>query len=90
MASSKVLVFNAGSASLKFDVIEADAEQASPHDGHTTVSGLVMGMRSGDIDPALVGYIACKEKLDVDGVEKLLNKNRACLKCPVSRMTREF
>ena len=44
MAGLKILVFNAGSASLKFDVIEADAEQASPHDGRTMVSGILEGI----------------------------------------------
>ena len=44
MAASKVLVFNAGSASLKFDVIEADAERASPHDGHALISGILEGI----------------------------------------------
>ncbi len=41
MAIRKVLVLNAGSASLKFDVIEADSEQTSPHDGRTILSGII-------------------------------------------------
>jgi acetate kinase len=33
-----------------------------------------MGTRSGDIDPALVSYLAHKRKVDVDKVEELLSK----------------
>lgn len=47
--------------------------------GFTPLEGLVMGMRSGDIDPALVGYIARQEGLDLDKVEELLNKKSGLL-----------
>ena len=47
--------------------------------GFTPLEGLVMGMRSGDIDPALVGYIARNEKLSLDEVETLLNKKSGLL-----------
>ena len=47
--------------------------------GFTPLEGLVMGMRSGDIDPALVGYIARREKLELDKVEELLNKKSGLL-----------
>ena len=33
-----------------------------------------MGTRSGDIDPAIMEYIAKKENLDIDGVMNVLNK----------------
>ncbi len=42
--------------------------------GLTPLEGLVMGTRSGDIDPAIMEFIAHKEGLDVDGVMKVLNK----------------
>jgi len=42
--------------------------------GFTPLEGLVMGTRSGDIDPALVTYIMRKKKLDIHAVENLLNK----------------
>jgi len=42
--------------------------------GFTPLEGLVMGTRCGDIDPALVTYIMHKAKLDISGVENLLNK----------------
>jgi len=42
--------------------------------GFTPLEGLMMGTRTGDIDPALVTYLMRKENLDVDGIDKLLNK----------------
>ena len=36
--------------------------------GLTPLEGLVMGTRSGDIDPAIMEYIAKKENLDIAGV----------------------
>jgi acetate kinase len=42
--------------------------------GMTPLEGLVMGTRSGDIDPAVVDYLASKEGLSAHEVESLLNK----------------
>jgi acetate kinase len=41
--------------------------------GFTPLEGLVMGTRSGDLDPALVGYIARREDVSADEVERWLN-----------------
>lgn len=42
--------------------------------GFTPLAGVVMGTRSGSIDPAIIKYIADTKNLDLDGVDKLLNK----------------
>ena len=42
--------------------------------GFTPLEGLMMGTRSGDIDPAIVAYLMKKENLDRDGAERFLNK----------------
>jgi acetate kinase len=42
--------------------------------GLTPLEGLVMGTRSGDIDPAIVDFVAAKEGLSPQDVETLLNK----------------
>ena len=42
--------------------------------GLTPLEGLVMGTRSGDIDPAIMEFIAKKENLDIEGVMNVLNK----------------
>ena len=47
--------------------------------GFTPLEGLVMGTRSGDIDPAIVSYIKEKEGLDDAGVNNVLNKKSGVL-----------
>ena len=47
--------------------------------GFTPLEGLVMGTRSGDIDPSLVNVIARCEKMKADEVEELLNKKSGLL-----------
>ena len=42
--------------------------------GLTPLEGLVMGTRCGDIDPAILGFIAEKEGLDFAGIDKVINK----------------
>ena len=47
--------------------------------GLTPLEGLVMGTRSGDVDPGLLGYIAERLDLDVDGVIDALNTRSGLL-----------
>jgi acetate kinase len=47
--------------------------------GFTPLEGLVMGTRSGDLDPAILEYIALKEGLDIAEVDTLLNKQSGLL-----------
>ena len=42
--------------------------------GLTPLEGLVMGTRSGDIDPSAIEFLAGKENLDLAGVMNVLNK----------------
>ncbi len=47
--------------------------------GFTPLEGLVMGTRSGDVDPALLDYIAGKEGMKPGEVEALLNRQSGLL-----------
>ncbi|HEV2147474.1 MAG TPA: acetate kinase [Longimicrobiaceae bacterium] len=47
--------------------------------GFTPLEGLVMGTRSGDVDPAVLDYVAVKEGLSLPEVEALLNKQSGLL-----------
>ncbi|MBS1854743.1 MAG: acetate kinase [Acidobacteria bacterium] len=47
--------------------------------GMTPLEGLVMGTRSGDLDPAIVNLIAAKEGLSTHEVEALLNSQSGLL-----------
>lgn len=42
--------------------------------GLTPLEGLVMGTRSGDLDPAIIEFIAKKEGLDISEILNILNK----------------
>lgn len=43
--------------------------------GMTTLEGLIMGTRSGDIDPGIITYIMNKEDLSIGEVNSMLNKH---------------
>ncbi len=47
--------------------------------GFTPLEGLVMGTRSGDIDPAIVTYMREKEHLDMGVANQILNKESGVL-----------
>jgi acetate kinase len=47
--------------------------------GFTPLEGLVMGTRSGDLDPALVSYLAQAESVDTTEVEHWLNQRSGLL-----------
>ena len=47
--------------------------------GLTPLEGLVMGTRSGDLDPAIIEFIAAKEGLSVRDIETLMNKQSGLL-----------
>ena len=56
--------------------------------GLTPLEGLIMGTRSGDIDPAIMEFLAKKENLDIPGVMEVLNKKSGVL--GVSGYTSDF
>jgi acetate kinase len=47
--------------------------------GLTPLEGLMMGTRTGDVDPSLPGYLARCEKADIEEVEDWLNKRSGLL-----------
>ena len=47
--------------------------------GFSPLAGLMMGTRSGDIDPSLITYVAAKENKSIDEVFNDLNKNSGFL-----------
>ncbi len=47
--------------------------------GFTPAEGLIMSTRSGDLDPAIIPFLMKKRKLDVEGIEKLINKESGLL-----------
>lgn len=47
--------------------------------GFTPLEGLVMGSRSGDLDPAILDFVSVKEGLSLANVESMLNKQSGLL-----------
>lgn len=47
--------------------------------GLTPLEGLMMGTRSGDIDPAIIEFLAHKENKDIEGILTVLNKKSGVL-----------
>ncbi len=47
--------------------------------GLTPLEGLVMGTRSGDIDPGIVSYLYREAKMGVDDIESMLNRDSGLL-----------
>ena len=42
--------------------------------GLTPLEGLMMGTRSGDIDPAIIPYLVHNSEMDIDDIDSMLNK----------------
>ncbi len=70
--NSKLIICHLGNGSSVSAVLNGKCVDTSM--GLTPLEGLVMGTRSGSIDPAIVEFIAKKENLDIDGVMDVLNK----------------
>ena len=70
--NSKVIVAHLGNGASISAVVNGKCVDTSM--GLTPLEGLVMGTRSGDIDPAIMEFIAKKENLDIEGVMNVLNK----------------
>ena len=72
LENSKIIVCHLGNGASVSAVKDGKCVDTSM--GLTPLEGLVMGTRSGDIDPAIMEYIAKKEDLDIAGVMNVLNK----------------
>ena len=75
--NSKVIVCHLGNGASLSAVLNGKCVDTSM--GLTPLEGLVMGTRSGDLDPAVVQYIANKENRSVDDVLNILNKKSGVL-----------
>ncbi len=70
--NTKTIVCHLGNGSSISAVLNGESVDTSM--GLTPLEGLVMGTRSGDMDPAIMEYIAKKENLDITGIMSVLNK----------------
>ncbi|MDO5335896.1 MAG: acetate kinase [Eubacteriales bacterium] len=70
--NSKIIVCHLGNGSSISAVVNGKCVDTTM--GLTPLEGVVMGTRSGNIDPAIMEYIAKKENLDIAGIMNVLNK----------------
>jgi len=70
--ATNIITLHLGNGCSAAAILRGDSVDTSM--GLTPLEGLVMGTRSGDIDPAIVDFISAKEGLAPQDVETLLNK----------------
>lgn len=70
--NSKVIVCHLGNGASITAVKNSKCVDTSM--GLTPLEGLVMGTRSGDLDPAILQYICNHEKIDINEMLRILNK----------------
>ena len=75
--ATKTIVCHLGNGASVSAVLNGESVDTSM--GLTPLEGLVMGTRSGDIDPAIMEFIAKKENLDIAGMMNVLNKKSGLL-----------
>lgn len=75
--NSKVIVCHIGNGGSVSAVLNGKCVDTSM--GLTPLEGLIMGTRSGDIDPAVVQFIAHKENKTLDEMLNILNKKSGVL-----------
>lgn len=75
--STRIVTLHLGNGCSACAIRDGDSVDTSM--GFTPLEGLVMGTRSGDLDPAVLDYVAAKEGLSLGEVEGLLNKQSGLL-----------
>lgn len=75
--NSKVIVCHLGNGSSVSAVLNGKSVDTSM--GLTPLEGLIMGTRSGSIDPAIIEYLMKKEGMSIDDVMDVLNKKSGVL-----------
>ena len=75
--NSKVIVCHLGNGSSISAVVNGECVDTTMV--LTPLEGVVMGTRSGNIDPAIMEFISKKEGLDIDGMMTVLNKKSGLL-----------
>ena len=74
---TKIVTLHLGNGASACAIVGGDSVDTSM--GFTPLEGLVMGTRSGDLDPAILDYVAGKEGLSLHDMETMLNKQSGLL-----------
>ena len=74
---TKIVTLHLGNGASACAIVGGDSIDTSM--GFTPLEGLVMGTRSGDLDPAILDYVAGKEGLSLHDMDTMLNKQSGLL-----------
>jgi acetate kinase len=74
---TNVITLHLGNGCSAAAIREGDSIDTSM--GMTPLEGLVMGSRSGDMDPAILDFLSVKEGLSISALETILNKQSGLL-----------
>ena len=77
LKNSKIIVAHLGNGASISAVLNGECVDTSM--GLTPLEGLVMGTRSGDLDPAIIDFVGKKEGLSLDEMNEVLNKKSGML-----------
>ena len=74
---TKIITLHLGNGASACAIDGGDSVDTSM--GFTPLEGLVMGTRSGDLDPAILDFVSAKEGLSLHEVDSMLNKQSGLL-----------
>ena len=75
--ATKIITLHLGNGASACAIVGGDSVDTSM--GFTPLEGLVMGTRSGDLDPAILDFVAAKEGLSMREMDTMLNKQAGLL-----------
>ena len=75
--ATKIITLHLGNGASACAIIAGESTDTSM--GFTPLEGLVMGTRSGDLDPAILDFVAAKEGLSMREMDTMLNKQSGLL-----------
>ena len=75
--ATRIVTLHLGNGASACAIVEGKSIDTSM--GFTPLEGLVMGTRSGDLDPAIIDFVSSKEGLNLNEIDSLLNKQSGLL-----------
>lgn len=74
---TKIITLHLGNGASACAIVGGDSVDTSM--GFTPLEGLVMGTRSGDLDPAILEFVSAKEGMSIREIDTMLNKQSGLL-----------
>ena len=75
--ATRIITLHLGNGASACAIVAGDSVDTSM--GFTPLEGLVMGTRSGDLDPAILDFVAAKEGMGLREMDTMLNKQSGLL-----------